>query len=124
MARILLAEDQTELSRMMASALRLDGHQVEIEADGANTLEGLLASQFDMAILDVHLPGMSGIEICEKLSAEGNMDEVHILMISADANPIQLEKCLALGAEAYLNKPFSVQVLLKEVDRILSPQPS
>ncbi len=123
MARIFLAEDQRELSRMISSSLRIEGHQVESVADGQSALERLLEGKYDLAILDIHLPGMSGVEICNQLQARGRANTPHILVISADADPHQIQSCLAAGAEAYLNKPFSLSNLLQSVDNLLGKEP-
>ena len=88
------------------------GFDVEIERDGARGLEKALASDFDMYILDLMLPGMDGFEICKRIREVKNTP---ILMVSAKKDDIDKIRGLGLGADDYITKPFSPSELVARV---------
>lgn len=119
MAQILIAEDQSDLRDMMASSMRMEGHNVFSTANGMEALEKARETAPDLLILDIHLPQMSGPEICQQLKKTKALSALPILMISAEASPEEIEAGLLAGAGAFLNKPFSLENLVAHVNRLL-----
>jgi DNA-binding response OmpR family regulator len=114
--RILLVEDEPALADAVGYALRADGHEVETVDDGEQALAAVAADQFDALVLDVMLPGVSGIEVCRKLRSGS---AVPILMLTARDAEVDRVVGLEAGADDYITKPFSMNELLARVRAIL-----
>ena len=112
MSKVLIIEDEVSIAELEKDYLELSGFDVEIESDGARGLEKALASDFDMYILDLMLPGMDGFEICKRIREVKNTP---ILMVSAKKDDIDKIRGLGLGADDYITKPFSPSELVARV---------
>ncbi len=117
MARtVLIVEDEHTVRETLAEALIEDGLQVTTAADGPQALERFRADQPDLVILDLMLPGMSGIEVCRVLRAES---PVPILMLTARDSELDKVLGLELGADDYVTKPFSLRELQARIRALL-----
>ena len=114
--RILLVEDEPALADAVGYALRGDGHDVEAAPDGERALEALQQETFDLLILDLMLPGISGIEVCRRVRDEG---AVPVVMLTARDADVDKVLGLETGADDYLTKPFAMAELLARVRAIL-----
>jgi two-component system copper resistance phosphate regulon response regulator CusR len=111
--RILLVEDETRVAAVIAKGLREHAHAVDVAGDGDRALEEAAATDYDLVILDVLMPGRSGLEVCRELRAHGCT--MPILMLTArDAVSHRVEG-LDAGADDYLTKPFAFAELLARV---------
>lgn len=114
--RILVVEDDVRMANLLRQALSEEGHTAVVALDGHAGFEMAEAGTFDVVILDVMLPGLSGLEVAKRLRASRN--QTPILMLTArDAN-VDVIKGLNLGADDYLTKPFSFDVLFARVRAI------
>ena len=116
MSKVLIIEDEVSIAELEKDYLELSGFDVEIESDGARGLEKALASDFDMYILDLMLPGMDGFEICKRIREVKNTP---ILMVSAKKDDIDKIRGLGLGADDYITKPFNPPILLARIGVVL-----
>jgi DNA-binding response OmpR family regulator len=116
-ARILLVEDDPEIAGLVHLHLRDEGYAVEQAADGQDGLRLALQARWSLVILDVMLPGLSGLDICRQLREREH--RVPILMLTAKSEEIDKVLGLELGADDYLTKPFSIRELLARVKAIL-----
>jgi DNA-binding response OmpR family regulator len=114
--RILLVDDDAGVRDVVAFTLRREGFEVDEERDGRAALEAARGSSFELVILDVMLPGLSGTDICRALRAES---DVPILMLTARDAERDRVLGLELGADDYVTKPFSSAELLSRVRAIL-----
>jgi len=114
--KILLVDDDPGVLDVVAFMLRREGFDVDEERDGAAALDKARADAFDIVILDIMLPGMSGTDVCRALRAES---DVPILMLTARDAEIDRVLGLELGADDYVTKPFSTAELLSRVRAIL-----
>src|SRR5690554_3038628 len=112
MKRILIIEDETEIAELERDYLEIDGFYVEIEADGDVGLRKGLEEEFDLVILDLMLPGLSGFDICKQLREK---KDIPIIMVSAKKEDIDKIRGLGLGADDYMTKPFSPSELVARV---------
>lgn len=122
--RILLVEDEEHLARGLRFNLEAEGWVVEVLESGepaAARLADPLAAHVDLVLLDVMLPGMSGLELLQRLRAAG--DEVPVLLLTARGAEHEIVEGLDAGADDYLTKPFSLAVLLARVRRLLRRAP-
>lgn len=120
MSRILLVEDEEHLAEGLAFNLRNAAYDVDVVGDGEAALEVTRDTEYDLILLDVMLPGLSGIEVCEQLRKRGNMEP--ILMVSARDRVGDAVRGLDAGADDYLTKPFDLDVLLAKVRGTLRRQ--
>ncbi|MEO5913943.1 MAG: response regulator transcription factor [Luteolibacter sp.] len=116
-ARILLVEDEPGILQILSDLLCAEGHTVEAAADGHAGMRKVAGGNFDVLILDVMLPGMSGFEVCESARREGY--EGGIIMLTALGRVPDRVKGLRTGADDYLVKPFDPDELLARVDALL-----
>ncbi|MFT7775393.1 adenylate/guanylate cyclase domain-containing protein [Roseateles sp.] len=111
-ARILLVEDNRVNRLLLARHVELLGHQVEMAEDGLAALARVQQEAFDLLLVDIHMPGMGGIELLERLRASPELSELPVIVTSAVEGLDSIVRCIELGAEDYLHKPVNL-VLLK-----------
>jgi sigma-B regulation protein RsbU (phosphoserine phosphatase) len=112
-ARILIVDDVEDNRYTLGMLLELEGYSQVVQArDGAEALERLSAEAFDLVLLDVMMPKLDGYQVLERLKAEGRLHRLPVVMISALQELDSVVRCIELGAEDYLPKPFN-PVLLK-----------
>ena len=114
--RILLIEDDAEISRLTAMYLDAEGYQVAVIDDGALALEAIKNTKPELIILDLMLPGMSGIEICK---AARELYQQPILILTACDDDISEVSLLKMGADDYLVKPLRPHVLVARIEALL-----
>jgi two-component system alkaline phosphatase synthesis response regulator PhoP len=119
MRRILVVEDEAHLAEGLQFNLEAEGYEVEIAEDGVAAAAALTAPErrFDLVILDLMLPEMSGFEVCQRARAAGNL--VPILILTAKDAVQDLVRGLEDGADDYLTKPFHLDELLVRVRGLL-----
>ncbi|MBN8706834.1 MAG: response regulator transcription factor [Bacteroidetes bacterium] len=120
MQKILIVEDEIQLAFGLKDNLELEGYQVEVANNGLEGYEQLTKSQFDLVLLDVMLPGMSGFEILKRIRQLGNVTPV--IMVTAKSDEIDKVLGLELGADDYMTKPFSLRELFARVKAVLRRQ--
>lgn len=110
--RAVIADDDADIRALVSIAVRRAGLEVVAEeSDGVAALEAVRRLQPDLAILDVSMPAMSGLEVCRSVRAESSLDGVRLVLLSAGAEDRSRSIGLAAGADDYLIKPFSPKVL-------------
>ena len=114
---ILVVDDDAGLRRALRRVLASHGFDVEVAAGGAEALTQLRERPFDLVVLDVMMPGSDGIEVCERLRAEG--DELPVLMLTARDAIRDRVAGLEAGADDYLVKPFANEELVARVRALL-----
>lgn len=114
--RILLVDDDAGVRDVVAFPLRREGFEVDEERDGPSALEAGRTGGYDLVILDVMLPGLSGTEVCRALRAES---DVPILMLTARDAEADRVLGLEIGADDYVTKPFSPRELAVRVRTVL-----
>jgi DNA-binding response OmpR family regulator len=117
MTCVLLAEDDTSISEPLARALRREGYDVDVSADGPGTLEVALAGGIDLIVLDIGLPRLDGLEVCRRLRSDGQT--VPVLILTARADEVDTVIGLDAGADDYVTKPFRLAELLARVRALL-----
>jgi len=115
--RILIVEDEPELARLLQRQIQQAGHDVTTVLTGEEGLRAADTCHFDLALLDVMLPGIDGLETCRRLRARQNY--MPVLMLTARSTEVDKVLGLETGADDYMTKPFSVQELLARIRAIL-----
>jgi CheY-like chemotaxis protein len=116
---VLVADDEQMLRRLVRATLRDRPLRILEAATGAETLALARHEHPDLVLLDVGLPGMDGYAVCRALKADPGTAGIKVVMLTARAQRHDLEQGAAVGADAYVTKPFSPQRLLSEVDEYL-----
>ncbi len=119
--RILFVEDETVTAEMLAKGLREQSYAVDLASDGAMALEKAATNQYDLILLDVMLPVLSGFEVCHRLRAAGSA--VPVLMVTALDRVTDRIRGLDDGADDYISKPFDFGELLARVRALLRRGP-
>jgi two-component system, OmpR family, alkaline phosphatase synthesis response regulator PhoP len=116
-ARILLIEDESALVTILTDLLRAEGYAVETAADGRTGLRRALDGAFDLIILDLMLPAVDGLEVCDTLRQEGF--DGAVLMLTAKSQVADRVRGLRIGADDYVTKPFDSTELLARISALL-----
>jgi two-component system phosphate regulon response regulator PhoB len=117
--RLLVVEDERDLAEMLAYNLKRAGYQVSLAHDGAEGLNLARQQVPDLVLLDIMLPAMSGIEVARQLRTDPMTSGIGIVMLTARAEETDQVAGLAIGADDYVTKPFSMKVLLARVEALL-----
>ncbi|HET9596095.1 MAG TPA: response regulator [Anaeromyxobacteraceae bacterium] len=123
MSRILIVDDEPNIVISLEFLMRREGYEVEVAADGEAALVAVAERPPALIVLDVMLPGLNGFEVCRLVRADPRWRDVKILMLSARGREAEVAKGLALGADAYVTKPFSTRALVTQVSEMLGRRP-
>ena len=117
-SRVLIADDEPNIVISLEFLMKQRGYETRVARDGDEALAEVESFRPDLVLLDVMLPRRNGFEVCQKLRADGWTD-LRIVMLTAKGRDIEIEKGLALGADAYVTKPFSTGELVERVAGLL-----
>ena len=112
MVRILIVEDEKKIARFLELELQHEGYEVQTAGDGRTGLSMALSWEPDLMILDLMLPGLSGIEVCRRLRHESDLP---IIMLTAKDDVSDKVMGLDMGADDYMTKPFAIEELLARI---------
>lgn len=112
---ILIVDDNPENLEILAKQLQEKQYEIEFASNGAAALSWLDIKKFDLILLDINMPGISGFEVCTKIRSDPGMDNVPIIFLSADTERESILKGFELGAQDYITKPFDNRELIVRV---------
>jgi CheY-like chemotaxis protein len=120
-AKILLIEDNAENRYLVRFLLEKRGHEVILAESGPLGLE--LAARFrpDLILLDIQLPGMDGHAVARTLKTDPHLKHIPVIAVTSYAMAGDREKCLAAGAEGYIEKPINPETFVSEIERFVLP---
>ena len=117
---VMLVDDEPDLIRATSFRLKHAGYQVLCLSEGKSALESLKNNKPDLVILDIHLPGMSGYEICQTIKSDDMLKHIPVIFFSATSSTEDIEhKVKELQAQGYIRKPFEPEELLAMVKKFL-----
>jgi two-component system response regulator RegX3 len=116
-ARVLIVEDEESIRRGLADVFRFRGCEVTAVQDGAEGLEQALSQRWELVVLDIMLPSVSGYVVCERLREAGC--ETPVLMVTAKGDEDDIVRGFEAGANDYVTKPFGVRELAARADALL-----
>ncbi len=119
MKHVLIADDEANIVVSLEFLMKREGHRVSVARDGDAALAAIRELRPDLVLLDVMMPGRSGFEVCQAVRADESLAGVKILMLSAKGRDTDLAKGSALGADAYMTKPFATRELAERVRELL-----
>ncbi|MCL4184201.1 MAG: response regulator [Burkholderiaceae bacterium] len=120
--RILIADDEPNIVVSLEFLMKREGFEVVTATDGEAALAALASAPPDLVLLDIMLPRMNGFEVCQRIRANPAWRHVKVLMLSAKGRDTEIAKGLALGADAYVTKPFSTKDLVAQVRQLLGQE--
>lgn len=121
--KILIADDEPNIVVSLEYLLKREGYAVLIARDGEEALEAISREKPDLVLLDVMMPKKTGFEVCQAVRASELLQNTKILMLTAKGRDTDIAKGLALGANAYMTKPFSTRELVQKVADMLGALP-
>jgi len=118
--RILIVDDEPNIVISLEFLMKKEGFEVAVANDGEEALAKVASFNPDLMLLDVMMPKKSGFEVCEALRADPGRSGLQIVMLTAKGRDTEVAKGLALGADAYVTKPFSTKDLVAKVKEMLA----
>lgn len=118
--KVLIVDDEPNIVLSLEFMMKKEGFDVAVAGDGDAALEKVAAFEPDLVLLDVMMPNKSGYEVCELLRADPARAGLKIVMLSAKGRESEVAKGVALGADAYVTKPFSTKDLVAQVKVLLA----
>lgn len=120
--KILIADDEPNIVISLEYLMKREGYSVTVARDGDEALAAITRERPDLVLLDVMMPKKNGFEVCQAVRANEELRAIKILMLTAKGRDTDLAKGLALGADAYMTKPFSTRELALKVAEMLGAQ--
>jgi DNA-binding response OmpR family regulator len=114
--RVLVVEDSVEILDLVSDLLRGEGFEVRASMDGESALDVARAYDPDLVVLDLNLPGIDGVQVCQRLRG---FSQAYVLMLTAKGDEIDKVVGLSVGADDYVTKPFSARELVARVQALL-----
>lgn len=118
--KILIVDDEPNIVISLEFLMQQSGYEVETARDGEEALQKIAAFQPDLVLLDIMLPHLNGFEVCQRIRENSQWSRIKVVMLSAKGREIEVSKGIALGADAYITKPFSTKDLIAQVQRLLA----
>jgi len=121
---ILVADDEAVIVKALTKYLAQEGYGVESASDGAEAIEKIKESTFDILITDLKMPNMDGIAFIEKLKSQSRLRRIPVIMLTARCEPQDIAAASSLGISDYITKPFDFTQLMDKVRAALSDRKS
>jgi DNA-binding response OmpR family regulator len=117
---VLVADDNEDLLGLVKAVLERSGYEVVAVSDGAQALASVDKRKPDLAVLDITMPEIDGLEVLRRLRADTRTSGLPVVLLSAQVQEVDVDRGFATGASAYLKKPFSPRELTERVAALLS----
>jgi CheY-like chemotaxis protein len=117
---VLVADDNADILGLVTAVLERSGYEVVTVSDGAQALASVDKRKPDLAVLDITMPEIDGLEVLRRLRADTRTSGLPVVLLSAQAQEADVDRGFATGASAYLKKPFSPRELTERVADLLS----
>lgn len=117
--RVLVVDDEPNIVMSLRFLMEREGFEVEVAATGEAAVAALGRVAADLVLLDVMIPELDGFEVCQRIRANPAWRATKVVMLTAKGREVERDKGLALGADAYVTKPFSTRELVARVKQML-----
>ena len=117
--KVLVADDEPNIVVSLEFLMRREGYEVSVARDGEQALAAIRSEHPDLVLLDVMMPRRTGFEVCQAVRADEALQGTRILLLTARGRDTDVAKGMALGADAYMTKPFSTRELVQKVAELL-----
>ena len=122
--KILIADDEPNILISLEFLMKREGFEVVLARDGQEAIDAIVRERPALVLLDVMMPHKSGFEVCQAVRADEALQGTKILMLTAKGRETDVAKGMALGANAYMTKPFSTRELVQKVAELLGETPA
>ena len=120
---VLVADDDEDILLLVRTVLEREGHEVIATRDGAEAVAAAFERKPDLAVLDITMPELDGLEVLRRLRADASTTDVPVLLLSARVQEDDVKRGYDTGANAYVQKPFSPRELTERVSELLATVP-
>ena len=120
--KILIFDDEPSIIVPLQFLMEQNGYETLVAFSGEEAMESIIANPPDLILLDIMLPIIDGFEVCQRVRERPDLDHVRIIMITAMGSEANIAKGLALGADAYITKPFSNAAVVEKVKKLLQQE--
>ncbi|MFA7280967.1 MAG: response regulator [Sterolibacterium sp.] len=117
--KILIVDDEPNIVISLEFLMKREGFQVTVAVDGEEALRKIAELEPDLVLLDIMMPKKSGFEVCQEVRANPDWAATKLIMLTAKGRDTEVQKGMALGADAYVTKPFSTKDLVIKVRSVL-----
>jgi DNA-binding response OmpR family regulator len=117
--KILIADDEPNILMSLEFLMKREGYTVVVARDGGEAMQSIINERPDLVLLDVMMPVKTGFDVCCEVRSMESVRDTKILMLTAKGRDTDVAKGLALGANAYMTKPFSTKDLVQKVQEML-----
>jgi two-component system, OmpR family, alkaline phosphatase synthesis response regulator PhoP len=121
--KILIADDEPNILISLEFLMKREGFEVVLARDGQEAIDAIVRERPALVLLDVMMPVKTGFDVCSEVRASETLRHTLIVMLTAKGRDTDVAKGLALGANAYMTKPFSTKELVQKVRELLEPAP-
>lgn len=121
--KILIVDDEPNIVIPIQFLMEQNGFTVSVAYNGKKAMEAVSEFQPDLIILDIMLPGMDGFEICQRIREKSDWSNIKIIIVTAMGREANMAKGIAMGADAYIIKPFSNAHIVQQVNALLIENP-
>ena len=119
---VLLVDDEPNIILSLEFLIEQAGYEARVARDGDAALKSIEERKPDLVLLDVMLPKRDGFDVCEKIRANPAWNDIRVIMLTAKGRDSERERGLALGADAYITKPFSTREAMEQIKRFLDDE--
>lgn len=119
---VLLVDDEPNIILSLEFLIEQAGYEARVARDGDAALKSIEERKPDLVLLDVMLPKRDGFDVCERIRANPAWNDIRIVMLTAKGRDSERERGLALGADAYITKPFSTREAMEQIKRFLDDE--
>jgi DNA-binding response OmpR family regulator len=117
--KVLIADDEPNILISLEFLMKREGYEVHVARDGEEALDALRRERPRLLLLDVMMPKKTGFEVCQELRADEAIRDTLVLMLTAKGRDTDIAKGMAMGADAYMTKPFATRELVQKVRELL-----
>lgn len=118
-SRILVVDDEPEIHAVLGKLLSREGFEIESAYSAEEAFKSITASRPDLIILDIMMPRISGIEVCERIKSSPETQDILVLIVSARDAQADRREGLSHGADDYVSKPFHLRSLVRKIEHML-----
>lgn len=122
MTKILVAEDDQDIRELIVLTLQFHNFEVDSAIDGAEAVEAAQNDAYDIILMDVRMPRMTGYQACQALKANETTKNIPVIFLSAKGQEQEIQRGLEAGASDYILKPFAPDVLVNTINEVLAKE--
>lgn len=117
--KVLVVDDEANLTRSVAFILRKEGYEVEVASNGEEAIAKARSLKPSLILLDIMMPKKNGYEVCQEIREDPELRSIYVIMLTAKGQAVDREKGMSFGADDFITKPFSPGIIVEKVNEAL-----